>query len=171
VGQVDAAILGWVVAHRVAFLDRPLWLISVAGTQGALWVFLGLVLAIFKRLSLRGLLRFVLTILVAIIASDHVIKPLVHRERPFSKIATLEVLGRPPLDASFPSGHATTSVAGAFVLARFVPAAAAVWWMLAAVISFSRLYLGVHYPLDVLGGSLLGLGCAALVLKLVPDRS
>jgi undecaprenyl-diphosphatase len=69
-----------------------------------------------------------------------------------------------PHDGSFPSGHATTSFAGATMLAWFAPRLAPGLYVLAAAIGFSRVYVGVHWPYDVLGGAVLGtvLGLAAI---------
>ena len=65
---------------------------------------------------------------------------------------------------SFPSGHAATAVAGALSGARLVPAAAPVLWGLATLMAVSRIYVGVHYPSDVVAGAMLGVVCAYLVL-------
>ncbi len=73
------------------------------------------------------------------------------------------LVGLPP-DGSFPSGHTATSFAGAAVLACFAPRLAPFLYLLAAAIGFSRIYVGVHWPLDVLGGAVLGTAVALLVL-------
>lgn len=65
-------------------------------------------------------------------------------------------LVRLPTDPSFPSGHAATSFAGATMLALLVPRLAPALYVLAIGIAFSRVYVGVHYPLDVLAGAVLG---------------
>jgi len=65
-----------------------------------------------------------------------------------------------PATYSFPSGHATVSFACAAVLALAVPRLRVPLYALAALIAFSRVYVGVHYPFDVLGGALLGVGIA-----------
>jgi undecaprenyl-diphosphatase len=65
-----------------------------------------------------------------------------------------------PTTSSFPSGHAATSFACAYVLARAAPRFAILFYVLAALIAFSRSYVGVHYPLDVIAGALIGLGVA-----------
>jgi undecaprenyl-diphosphatase len=81
------------------------------------------------------------------------IKLAVGRPRP-----GLDPLVRLPTDPSFPSGHAATSFAGATMLAAFAPRYRIVFFVLAAGIAFSRVYVGVHWPFDVLAGSLLGAG-------------
>ena len=71
-----------------------------------------------------------------------------------------------PHSGSFPSGHAATSFACATVLAFAFPRLAAPLYLLAAASAFSRVYVGVHYPLDVLGGAVLGIAVAIALLRL-----
>jgi undecaprenyl-diphosphatase len=78
------------------------------------------------------------------------------RERPAVVYATPKPLVHVPHDGSFPSGHATASFACATMLAFSAPRAAPAFFLLAAAIAWSRVYVGVHYPLDVLGGAVLG---------------
>jgi membrane-associated phospholipid phosphatase len=89
------------------------------------------------------------------------LKELIARPRPDETNRLVDASG-----FSFPSGHAATSMACALVLAVLVPCLAAPLVVLAAAIGFSRLYVGVHYPLDVLGGALLGLAVATALLLL-----
>jgi undecaprenyl-diphosphatase len=74
-----------------------------------------------------------------------------------------------PDTASFPSGHAATSFAGATILAFAFPRLAPLLYVLAAAVGFSRLYLGVHYPLDIVGGAVLGV-LVALALRFLTVR-
>jgi undecaprenyl-diphosphatase len=77
------------------------------------------------------------------------------------------------LGDSFPSGHAATSFAGAALLSRFLPGRWPVLFLLAVGIAFSRVYVGVHYPADVVGGAILGtlVAIALRQLAAVPLRS
>jgi undecaprenyl-diphosphatase len=163
--QFDSRVLTWITTHRIGIFDTPLWLLSVVGRGGIVWIATGIGLVVVKRISLRGFLQLALAVLLASVLADRVLKPLVHRERPFERISDLRVVGGRPHDASFPSGHSANAFASALVLARLAPAAAPVWWTLAALIAFSRVYLGVHHPLDVIAGALLGLACGALALR------
>jgi undecaprenyl-diphosphatase len=85
-------------------------------------------------------------------------KLITDRPRPPLRYREPAALVPVPHTSSFPSGHAATSFACAATLARFAPRRVAVLlYILAALIAYSRVYVGVHYPLDVLGGALLGL--------------
>lgn len=87
----------------------------------------------------------------------------VDRVRPDAAHAAIEL----PTSPSFPSGHASGAFASAVALALLVPRARVPALVLAALIAFSRVYLGVHYPLDILAGALLGAAVGALVAWLV----
>ena len=88
------------------------------------------------------------------------IKLATSRPRPFTVFPDPEPLLLGVLGNSFPSGHAATSFAGAAILSRYLPGRWPVLFVLAAAIAFSRVYVGVHYPADVLGGAILGLATA-----------
>ena len=76
-----------------------------------------------------------------------------------------------PKSHSFPSGHTATAFAGATALSFFFPRAAPALFVLAAAIAYSRLYVGVHFPLDVLGGAVIGVATALLLLAAARRRS
>jgi len=76
-----------------------------------------------------------------------------------------------PHSHSFPSGHTATAFAGATLLSAFAPRAAPAFYVLAAAIAYSRLYVGVHFPLDVVGGIVIGVVTALLLLAAARRRS
>ena len=125
------------------------------------------VLIVIGRPDTKKAALLMLTALVAgYLAGDEVLKQIIQRPRPFETIAGVNLLVAPPGSYSFPSGHATAAFASSLVLARKIPALFLPVLILACVMAFSRVYVGVHYPLDVLAGSILGATCAALTLKL-----
>jgi undecaprenyl-diphosphatase len=161
---VDGTLLRWLVAHRTPALDTLMWAFTQLGRAGTVWLVLGIVAAALRRASVSGVWQMGLALLLTLLVSDGVLKPVVHRARPYEVMADLPVLGDRPGNASFPSGHAASSFAAAFSLSRAWPAARVSLWTLAVLISFSRMYLGAHYPTDVGGGALVGLACAILVV-------
>jgi undecaprenyl-diphosphatase len=95
------------------------------------------------------------------------LKHAVGRDRPPAVILDPEPLLEVPTTSSFPSGHAATSFACALVLSRFGPRLTIPLFILAALIAFSRVYVGVHYPFDALAGAVLGLALATALPRLL----
>jgi undecaprenyl-diphosphatase len=94
------------------------------------------------------------------------LKQATDRRRPEETLHGIDVLVTTPSTPAFPSGHASTSFAAAVVLSVAAPALAPAIVVLAALVGFSRLYVGVHFPLDVLAGAVLGAAVATTLLLL-----
>ena len=169
--SLDRHLERFVVLHRVGWLDWLFVGLSRIGTFGLVWIGIAALVAFLLRRP------SVLVLTVGAIASADLLalalKAVVDVDRPPGRYASPEPLVRVPTDHSFPSGHTATSFAAALVLARAVPQRAWLFYLLAAAIGFSRIYVGVHYPIDVLGGALLGLLVATALLRLAggPRRS
>ncbi len=153
---MDSEILGWIAAHRTPWLDGVMWALTTAGVAGTVWLAGVVATALADRRRRMAAWQAGLAILLTWTVSDGVLKPLVHRARPDTRFEATQVMAHPPTSWSFPSGHASSSAAGALMLASTWPSARAGFWLLAIGISASRIYLGVHYPTDVVAGFAIG---------------
>lgn len=155
--HADAVLRAWLAAPHSPGLDEAMVAASAVGHRGVIWVALGALLVIARRIRLQSFWQLLVAIAVVWVLNDGLIKPLIARPRPFRAApAVVRIVGTPPSGASFPSGHAAAAVVGAFLLAAYWPAGRIAFWLLAAFIMYSRIYVGAHYPLDVLCGALLG---------------
>ena len=165
---MDSAIVVWVAAHRVGILDDPsVWLGSIE-KLGAVWVVLAFAASLACRHGPRLSLALALVTGLTTFAADSVsflVKDVTDRPRPFVAHPEIEPLYAVH-SSSFPAGHAATAFAGALLVAAIAPRLAPWVGALALLIGFTRVYDGVHYPSDVVGGAMIGIavGTAAVVL-------
>jgi undecaprenyl-diphosphatase len=160
----DRALAAWFVswqAHPV--LDRAFLFLTQIGAASLVWLAIIVVGWVINPTKRAALWRAGMALLVTFVLVDHVLKPYWARPRPFTSNPQHHVLGPMPVTLSFPSGHAASSAAGATALTRVWPHAAVPFWLLAVLIACSRLYLGVHYPSDILGGFVVGILVALFV--------
>lgn len=108
----------------------------------------------------QSLLQVVPPLWFATMTVEYPIKYYFRRKRPFIDIVQAIAVGRKPGTYSFPSGHSAAAFAGAWLLRRHYPELAPLWYAIAALVGFSRIYLGAHYPGDVLSGALTGTALA-----------
>lgn len=154
--SIDWTVLHWIHSSLTCgFLDFLMPEISLLGDGGAIWILAALALICVKKYRRYGLILLA-GLALGVLTGNVVLKHLAARPRPCWLEPGVQLLTACPADYSFPSGHALSSAVGASVLTmtdrRFGWAAIP----LAALIAFSRLYLFVHFPSDVLGGIVLG---------------
>ena len=164
IGRLDYAAFQWLRAHHSPLLDVFMAGLSDVARGGAIWIVLAFLIAFLHRSRWPAVVHVLLGIALAFVITDHVAKPFFNRARPFESYTDARVYGYKPTTRSFPSGHAASAIAAACALARLAPEARSIFWVLALLVAFSRVYLGVHYPADVLGGALLGLGIGTFVV-------
>jgi undecaprenyl-diphosphatase len=142
--------------------------ITQSGTKGTIWIGLAIVLLLFGNGHTRAAaLTSVCSLLVAEGAINLVLKPAIRRERPYGPRGPgrlRQLLVKAPGAHSWPSAHAGSSMAAAVPLVVAYPLAGILFLVLALLIGYSRVYVGVHYPFDVLAGALIGAACAAAIL-------
>lgn len=161
---LDRLVFTWINGLHTPWLDPIMLAASYLGVAGGVWLATALVL-FFSPARRPAAWRLVIGILLSQLAVNAVLKPIVGRDRPFVGHDDVRVLLRPGDTSSFPSGHTAEAIVGAAAATQAVPALRVAWWVLAAVIAVSRIYVGAHFPLDVLGGLVIGACCAWLVLR------
>jgi undecaprenyl-diphosphatase len=165
--ELDRDVFTWVVEHRAQPFDWLFVALSAAGQAAILWIVLAPVLALLARKPpLFTTLVTAATVWTADLLAT-LLKALVDRQRPYEVIPEADPLLRWDVAGAFPSGHAATSAAGAVVLAYLLGRWGLWLGLLAAAVAFSRVYVGVHYPLDVLAGAALGAGVGLLAIAVV----
>ncbi len=155
---------------RETFSCKPMDVIMKAitflGEAGWLWIALGVIFLFFKKTRKMGI-----TVLGALVLSlifcNITLKPIVARIRPYDIKEGIDLIIGKPSDFSFPSGHTSASFAAAVAIFACNKKWGIGAVVLAAIIAFTRLYLYVHFPTDVLAGMLLGTLCAVISYYIV----
>lgn len=156
------------ILHMIQDLHRD-WLnpvmvfFTAIGEGGFCWIVVSIVLALMPRTRKCGL-TMMAAMAITFLLGNLLLKNLIARPRPCMIDRSVTLLIPFPAEYSFPSGHASNSFTAATVIYAFYHRAGAAAFVLAAVIAFSRMYLFVHYPTDILGGILLGMLDACVVL-------
>lgn len=169
--NLDGNILLWIQEYlREDFLNPLIIFITNLGNAGMIWIAGAVVLLCIPKTRKAGAL-VILSLVISYIINNLILKSAVARPRPWVDVEGLSNLIGKPHDLSFPSGHASSSFAAAVVMYRMLPARCGVpAVILAAAIALSRLYVGVHYPTDVLFGSISGIIIALGVCRAAQQK-
>ena len=162
----DFSILGWIQEHlRCTFLDIVAPPISSIANAGVLWLVIAFGCHFMQRTRKCGMTMF-LAMAMGFIIGDLILKTLIARERP-CVVAPPELMLVPvPHSTSFPSGHSTAAFASSVSIFHHNRKLGIAAIILAVFIAFTRLYLYVHFPTDVLAGTALGITSAIVVTTL-----
>jgi membrane-associated phospholipid phosphatase len=149
-------------------LDSLAWIVALVFTGGWVWV-VGTLLAYLLRVprSWQAVKRLLPSVVIATWTIEYPIKAFFRRRRPFVGIVQALVIGKKPGSWSFPSGHTGASFASAWILSTVWPKQSPVFFGLAGLVGFSRVYVGAHYPGDVASGALFGVVLSEVVRRLV----
>lgn len=154
---IELHILNWIQSIRTPWGDVLMPWITQLGSGGRVWILLAVVLFLNKKTRKSGV-AIGIAMALNVLFCNILLKNLFGRIRPFDVNTSVRLLIHKPGDYSFPSGH--TAVSFAAVSAVYFAGQTRIWkpaLLLAVLIAFSRLYLYVHYPTDILGGVFLGI--------------
>lgn len=165
--KLDYAIIDWISDNLSSpFMDKLMVFFTRLGDSGLIWVTICALLLISKKTRYVGFIALV-SLLFSQISVNFILKDLFQRGRPFVNFPEMEILIERLDTYSFPSGHTASSFAAAFVFGKYFDKPySTLAYILAILISFSRMYLYVHYPSDVFFGFIIGLLCSALAVLL-----
>lgn len=157
--NAELTFLQFLQSLHSPMLDGSMCFITRLGDSGILWVTLTAALLVFRKTRRVGCV-LAAALLIDAVLCNLLLKPLVARVRPCGILTEVQLLIPYPDDFSFPSGHTAASFASVTALWM----AGKKQWAMAALpvgilIAFSRMYLCVHYPTDILGGVILGAAC------------
>lgn len=150
-------------------LDKIMVTISSLGNAGILWVVIALILLISKKHRKMGIHMFI-AMLLTLFVGNLILKNLVQRQRPCWIDTTIPLLVNNPKDYSFPSGHTMNSFTAAMCIFLHHKRWGIVAFVVAALIAFSRMYLFVHFPTDIITGMIIGISSAIIVNHIMNKR-
>ena len=157
----EFAFLDWLYQFRNPVMNAISIFFDYAGAHGEIWIAFTLLLLLFRRTRKAGC-AMATALVLYLLAGDCILKPLFARPRPCDVNTAITILVKRPHGHSFPSGHTASGVAAAYALWLQNRKLGAPALVLAAFIAFTRLYLYVHFPTDILGGAVLGIVLGAV---------
>ncbi|MDO5707952.1 MAG: phosphatase PAP2 family protein [Andreesenia angusta] len=149
---------------RNDILTKILLFFTRLGDYGILWFIVIAILLLKNRREIA--IKSLSSLAISFLLGGIIMKPSIERLRPFQTLGDLNALIQPD-GFSFPSGHTSTSFAMAFILYKNLPKKYGILFLIIAfIIAFSRIYLGAHFPTDIMGGIVLGAISAILTEKI-----
>jgi membrane-associated phospholipid phosphatase len=170
--RVDVAVYAAIAATQTPSLDHAMGSLARAADRSGLWIATAAVLAGTGPVGRRAAGTGLASIAVASTVVNLSAKPLARRRRPDRLAYGVPVARHVPMPASrsLPSGHAASAFAFATGVGHVLPRAAVLTRALASLVAYSRIHTGVHFPGDVVLGSLLGTACAQATARVLDAR-
>lgn len=166
---IEFRILDWIQSIRTPMGDVLMPFISRLGNAGFIWILLSVILLFIPKTRKSGMV-LAMALCLDVILCNVILKNVFCRIRPCDVNTSIQLLVARPDDFSFPSGHTAASFAA--VSALFFAGEKRLWkpvLVLAILIAFSRMYLYVHYPTDILGGIVVGITAGCIGYRLVGE--
>ena len=168
---MDFNILYAIQGIRFDFLDQIVLLITMLnGSLGQLWVIVGVGLCIFKQTRKCGA-AILLAYVVGVLVGHVILKEIIARPRPCQIDSSVALLVDKPSSFSCPSTHTLFAFSSATVIFQYYKKVGIAAFIFAAIVGFTRMYLFVHFPTDVLFGAVLGVACGVIAVKSVDALS
>lgn len=136
-------------------LDSIMTVLTVLGNSGVFWIALGICLLFFKKTRKCGIF-VLLSLLIQFAIGEGILKHVIARPRPYQLYPEYEPFVKPLTTTSFPSGHSMAAFAASTAIVQFNKKYGIAAYVLAALIAFSRVYLFMHWPSDILSGAIFG---------------
>lgn len=167
--NIEFAILDFIQKYMTSpIMDKVMVFITTLGNSGMLWIVLSILLVCSKKYRTTGIIMAV-GLIFSLVVGNIILKPAFARLRPFQIKEGIELLIKAPQDFSFPSGHTLASVISATILLLREKKLGIKALIMAILIAFSRLYLYVHFPTDVIGGAVFGIIIGFISVKLAEN--
>lgn len=169
---MELKILHLIQSIHTPVLDKIMVVISSLGNAGMIWIAVTILLLCFSKYRKCGITMAV-ALMIDVLVCNIILKNLAARPRPCWVDQTVSLLVACPKDYSFPSGHTAAAIASVVPLLYYHKREGIIALVLALSMAFSRMYLFVHYPTDILGGIIVGVaaGAAAIyIVKKLPNR-
>lgn len=168
ISSIDNYVVYFFQSLQNPIMDKILAVITTLGELGIIWIIISLILIFTKKYRKAGITALV-AIIIGGLFSEVILKNLIKRPRPFLVLENINMAIKHPKTYSFPSGHTTSSIAAMLgiyknVDCKYIKISVVV---IALLMIISRLYFGVHYITDILGGLVLGVISYFLAVKAI----
>lgn len=166
IDEIDKRIIDFIYNHlQYSSLNKPMEWITLLGNDGVIWMFLICILMMLKKYR-KMACTVAFAFLLSRMIGAQILKPLIHRPRPFLELTYIDIFISKPTSYSFPSCHAISAFASTGVIVKMIKQKPYKIFFIAFafLLAFSRLYLMVHYLSDILAGIILGLICSKIAL-------
>lgn len=154
--NIDYSVLEYIQSNiKNPTLDKIMVLITRLGDLDAIWIAISIIF-LCSNIYYKGGISIIVSLILCGIIGNLILKNIFKRNRPFDIYEMTDLLIKKPMDYSFPSGHTMSSIAAATVIFNINYKIGIISWIIAILIAFSRMYLYVHYPSDVMIGAITG---------------